>query len=101
MDLVGEMCCVVVVWDLSFNSLIWSNNCYSSSETFSGLVEYDLEAMDSFGKYELGLRARIREMRNVEKLALRVGKLVKRFKVHCTSIYSRAFLLIEDCIPMA
>ena len=67
MDLVGEMCCVVVVWDLAFDSLIWSNNCHSSSETFSGLVEKDLEAMDSFGKDELGLRARVREMRDAER----------------------------------
>ena len=46
MDLVGEMCCVMV-WDLAFDSLIWSNICHSSSEMFSGLVEKDLEAIDS------------------------------------------------------
>ena len=47
MDLVGEMCCVVVVWDLALDSLSWSNNCHSSSEISSGLVEKDLEAIDS------------------------------------------------------
>ena len=56
-DFVGEMCCVVVVCDLAFDSLSWSNNCHSSSDIFSGLVEKDLEAMETGKGERLWLRS--------------------------------------------
>ena len=53
-----------MVWDLAFDSLIWSNNFHSSSEISSGLVEKDLEAMDLVEKVGFRLRARAMEDRN-------------------------------------